>query len=66
MERINAYNLRDNKEKTMEETGYLCPLCKDTGWLVSERGAYPCSCRKDKILELKKGEGQYRRRIKKY
>ena len=53
MEKYEAHDTWD-KQVEIDETGYLCPLCKDTGWLVSENGAYPCSCRNERILELKK------------
>ncbi|MEG2213952.1 MAG: hypothetical protein RRY35_08660, partial [Clostridiales bacterium] len=33
---------------------YSCLLCRDTGWLIGEEGAYPCDCRKAKLLTAAK------------
>ncbi|MCR4963416.1 MAG: ATP-binding protein [Firmicutes bacterium] len=33
---------------------YTCPLCRDTGWLMGEDGAYPCDCRREKQMAARK------------
>lgn len=36
--------IRLSAEAPGDRQVYGCPLCRDTGWLVTEEGARPCSC----------------------
>ena len=37
---------------------YTCQLCRDTGWLVTEQGARPCSCtRESRLLKRRRQAG---------
>jgi DNA replication protein DnaC len=33
---------------------YVCLLCRDTGWLITEQGAHPCSCTRENRLLMQR------------
>ncbi len=33
---------------------YRCARCRDTGWLLNDEGAYPCTCLQARLLEKQK------------
>ena len=35
---------------------YLCPLCRDCGFILRDGRAYPCSCQAESLLAQKKNE----------
>ena len=35
---------------------YFCPRCRDSGWLVTEQGALPCCCGKERRLQKNRRE----------
>ena len=54
MDKISPQMFWDGSRQRSDEDVYACPVCRDTGWLIGEDGAYPCDCRKKQMLSCRK------------
>lgn len=54
IEKIHPQVFWDGSGQRSDDEVYTCPVCRDTGWIISDKGAYPCECRKQQMLLYRK------------